>query len=211
MATRRCRRFRPPGCSRRPNCESLGLGKARAEAVAEKISKAIADFTTMSGPAEGRRRRMPPGCSSAPAAGDGSGGNRPLDQGLRVYENVLGHRGKRRQARAGADRHAGPSGRRLAGDRRAAAVPKGRPKLAASGFFFQASMPARNEAAAAGPSEASQKLLADWRASTRSRSRRPRRTSKPDTSPAGPICSRRSPTPPRSPKTAACGCGNWPT
>ena len=50
-----------------------------------------------------------------------------------------------------------------------------------------------------------------WRTSTARPPGQPRRRSRPDTRPAGPTCSSRSPRPPRPPTNAACGSVSLPT
>ena len=141
--------------------KSLGLGKARAESVAEKTQKAIAGFKAMSV----RQKAVGPDAvwvqlsasrpGVVPAGTDGS------TKDLRVYENavaIVESGGKHGQVQIGTLVQVGDAWRvidlpQIAGEAQADATP--------SGFFFQAAMVRRGETAGNGGGEAAQKLLAD--------------------------------------------------
>ena len=81
-----------------------------------------------------------------------------------------------------------------------------------SGFFFQAAMTDRSETAAAGPSEASQKLLADLESLDREAARRPRPRSRPEyTGRRADLLGADRGGRQDAPTIGPCGCGSWPT
>ena len=104
---------------------SLGLGKARAQGVAEKLEQGDGRFQGDVGPAESPRPRCDLGPVQRQPAGHRARRNRPIDQGRAGVRERDGDRGKRREARASADRHPGASRRRVAADRRAATGGRG--------------------------------------------------------------------------------------
>jgi thiol-disulfide isomerase/thioredoxin len=133
---------------------SLGLGKSRMESIADKLAKAATEFRTTST----RQKLILPDTTwvqfSANRPGIVPAGTDQSTKDLRVYENVVAiveNSGKHGQLSIGTLVQVGDVWRviDIPGD------------TASSGFFFQALMPARNEPAAEGPSEALQKLLAD--------------------------------------------------
>jgi thiol-disulfide isomerase/thioredoxin len=141
--------------------KSLGLGKSRAEGVAAKITKAVADFKAMSA------RQKVVGSDAAwmqfsanrpgvvPAGTDGA------TKDLRVYENVVAiaeSGGKHVQVQIGTLVQVGDAWRVID---MPLPIGEGQADATSSGFFFQAAMTRRSDAANGGTGEASQKLLAD--------------------------------------------------
>ena len=140
---------------------SLGLGKSRAEAVAEKISKATDGFKTMAA----RQKAIGPDAVwmqfSANRPGVIPAGTDQSTKDLRVYENVMAiveSGGKPAQVQIGTLVQVGDVWRVIDLPQ---PVAEGQANASSSGFFFQASMTVRGEPAAGGPSETLQKLLAD--------------------------------------------------
>jgi thiol-disulfide isomerase/thioredoxin len=141
--------------------KTIGLGKARTDNLAEKTSKAIAEFKTMSA----RQKAVTPDTvwlqfsanrpGVVPAGTDGS------TKDLKVYENavaIVEGGGKHSQVQIGTLVQVGDAWRvidlpQIAGEGQADASP--------SGFFYQTAMMRRNETANTGANEAGQKLLAD--------------------------------------------------
>ena len=139
--------------------KALGLGKSRADIVAQKVGNAAVQFSTMSA----RQRAITPDTAwvqfSASRPGIVPAGTDQSTRDLRVYENVVAiveSGGKHGQLQIGTLVQVGDVWRVID-------MPQpmidGQAEAAPNGFFFQASMPLRNEPAAAGPSDASQKLL----------------------------------------------------
>lgn len=141
--------------------KSLGLGKSRADSVAEKTAKAASGFKAMSA-----RQKV----IGSDAAWAQFSANRPgvvpagtdlSTKDMRVYENVVAiaeSGGKLAQVQIGTLVQVGDVWRVIdmpqpAGEGHADAAP--------SGFFFQAAMTRRSGTTGNGPSEAAQKLLAD--------------------------------------------------
>ena len=142
--------------------KSLGLGKARADAVAQKVSRAATEFSTMAA----RQRAITPDTTwlqfSATRPGIIPAGTDQSTRDVRVYENVVAiveSGGKHGQLQIGTLVQVGDAWRVID-------LPQpmidGQAEVTANGFFFQASMPLHNESASTtGPSEALQKLLND--------------------------------------------------
>jgi thiol-disulfide isomerase/thioredoxin len=131
---------------------SLGLGKSRADGIAEKLTKAATEFKDVSF----RQKTISPDTVwvqfSANHPGIVPAGTDQSTRDLRVYENVVAiveGGGKHGQLQIGTLVQVGDVWRviDMPGD-----TPSG-------GFFFQASLPARNDAAPEGASETLQKLL----------------------------------------------------
>ena len=192
--------------------KSLGLGKSRAESVAEKIAKAAADFKAMSARQKVVTRDATWVQFSANRPGIVPAGTDESTKDLRVYENVVAiveSGGKHGQVQIGTLVQVGDAWRVI--DLPQPMV-EGQADATPVGFFFQASMTHRSEPASGGASEASQKLLADLEDLDREAAKADHaRGAGPTIPAAGPICWSRSPPPPRTPTIAACGCGNWPT
>jgi len=141
--------------------KSLGLGKSRAEGVAEKVDKAAAEFAAMSA----RQKTITPDTTwlqfSANRPGIVPAGTDQSTKDVRVYENVVAiveNGGKHGQLQIGTLVQVGDAWRVIDTPQ---PMTDGQADVTSNGFFFQASMPLRNEPAAVGPSEASQKLLAE--------------------------------------------------
>ena len=141
--------------------KSLGLGKARAEAVAEKVGKATAGFKAMSA----RQKVVTRDCTWVQFGANRPGvipaGTDESTRDLRVYENVTAlveDSGKHGQVMIGTLIQAGDAWRVIDLPQPLA---EGQADAAQSGFFFQASMTHRSETANAGTSDAVQKLLVD--------------------------------------------------
>ena len=139
--------------------KSLGLGKSRADGVAQKVGRAAAEFSTMAA----RQTAITPDTTwlqfSATRPGIVPAGTDQSTKDMRVYENVVAiveSGGKHGQVQIGTLVQVGDAWRVID-------MPQpmidGQADVTANGFFFQASMPLHNEPAAAGPSEALQKLL----------------------------------------------------
>lgn len=140
---------------------SLGLGKTRTDAVAEKISKATAGFKTMSS----QQKVVTRDCSwvqfSANRPGVVPAGTDDSARDLRVYENVTAlveDAGKHGQVLIGTLIQVGDAWRVIDLPQPLA---EGQSDLAQSGFFFQAPINHRSETANAGTDDGAQKLLAD--------------------------------------------------
>jgi len=141
--------------------KALGLGKSRAESVAEKIGKAVADFKALSA-----RQKV----VAADAVWTQFSANRPgvvpagtdgAAKDLRVYENVMAiveSGGKHAQVQIGTLIQVGDAWRVIDTPQ---PVAEGQADASSGGFFFQASLARRNETANGGSGDAGQKLLAD--------------------------------------------------
>ncbi len=141
--------------------KSLGLGKSRADGVAQKVSRAATEFSTMAA----RQTTITADTTwlqfSATRPGIVPAGTDQSTKDMRVYENVVAiveSAGKHGQVQIGTLVQVGDAWRVID-------MPQplidGQADVTANGFFFQASMPLHNEPAAAGPSEALQKLLGE--------------------------------------------------
>ena len=97
--------------------QSLGLGKAKSEAVAAKIAKAAADFRTLAD----RQKTITPESKWVQFSGSRPGvvpaGTDDSTRDIEVYENVVAIVRDRRQAHASADRHVDPRRQHLEDDR----------------------------------------------------------------------------------------------
>ena len=141
--------------------KSLGLGKTRAESVAEKIGKATAGFKAMSARQKAVARDAASVQFSANRPGVVPAGTDGSTKDLRVYENVvalLESDGKHTQVQIGTLVQVGDVWRVI--DMPQPWV-EGQAQSMPAGFFFQTSMMRRSESANAGTSDAAQKLLAD--------------------------------------------------
>ena len=141
--------------------KSLGLGKARGDAVAQKVSRAAAEFSTMAA----RQKVITPDATwlqfGASRPGIVPAGTDQSTRDLRVYENVVAivaSGGKQAQLQIGTLVQVGDAWRAIDLPQ---PMNEGQNDVASNGFFFQAPIPLHNEQAAAGPSEALQKLLND--------------------------------------------------
>ncbi len=140
---------------------SLGLGKARTAAVARKVSRALAEFSSMAA----RQKVIAPDATwlqfGASRPGVIPTGTEQSTRDLRVYENVVAivvSGGKQAQLQIGTLVQVGEAWRVIDLPQ---PVGEGQTDVASNGFFFQAPIPLHNEQAAAGPSEALQKLLSE--------------------------------------------------
>jgi thiol-disulfide isomerase/thioredoxin len=141
--------------------KSLGLGKSRAQSVAEKTQKATAGFKAMCAQQKAVARDAAWVQFSASRPGVVPAGTDGSTRDVRVYENavaIVESGGKHEQVQIGTLIQVGDLWRvidlpQIAGQRQADA--------ASSGFFFQASLIHRNEPTGNAGSEAAQKLLAD--------------------------------------------------
>jgi thiol-disulfide isomerase/thioredoxin len=144
--------------------KSLGLGKSRADDVADKVSKAVAEFKSMAA----RQKTVGPDSVwmqfSANRPGVVPSGTDQSTKDVRVYENAMaivesaGHQG---QVQIGTLVQVGDVWRVIDLPQAAA---DGQAEAGPSGFFFHASITHRPDAAAGAPTDASQKLLADLEA-----------------------------------------------
>jgi thiol-disulfide isomerase/thioredoxin len=139
--------------------KSLGLGKLRADGVAQKVSKAAADFSTMAARQSAITAETMWLQFGATRPGIVPAGTDQSTRDMRVYENVVAiveGGGKHGQLQIGTLVQVGDAWRAID-------LPHpmidGQAEVIPNGYFFQASMPQRNGPAVAGPSEALQKLL----------------------------------------------------
>jgi hypothetical protein len=140
---------------------SLGLGRARAESVAQKARHAVTTFSTMAARQTTIGRDAVWTQFSAGRPGVVPAGTDQSTKDLRVYENVMAiadSGGKHVQVLVGTLVQVGDAWRVIdlpqpMVDGQADATP--------SGFFFAATLTVRNDAAETSPSEALQKLLAE--------------------------------------------------
>jgi len=141
--------------------KSLGLGKARAESVAQKTDKAIAGFKAMSSRQKTVTRDSRWVQFSANRPGIVPTGTDQSTKDLRVYENVVAiveSGGNHGQVQLGTLLQVGDVWRVIDMPRPAA---EGHAETSPDGFFFQASITHRNGPDGGGSSEVMQKLLAD--------------------------------------------------
>ncbi len=139
---------------------SLGLGRARAESVAEKARKAVTNFGTMSARQETIGRDAVWTQFSAGRPGVVPAGTNQSTRDLRVYENVIAiaeSGGKHAQVLVGTLVQVGDAWRVI--DLPQPMV-EGQAESPTSGLFFAAVLPLRNDAGGNAPSETLQKLLA---------------------------------------------------
>ena len=97
--------------------QSLGLGKAKSEAVAGKIAKAAVDFRTLADRQKDHHPRVEMGAVQRQPSGRRAGGQRRFDPRHRGLRERRGHRRDRRKAYASADRHVDPRRQHLEDDR----------------------------------------------------------------------------------------------
>jgi len=143
---------------------SLGLGKAKNDAVADKVAKAAGDFATLAD----RQKTITPESKWVQFSGNRPGvvpaGSDESTRDLEVYENVVAivQTGeKHTQVQIGTLVRIGNTWKTIDapvinGD--------GQPEAVAMGFFFQAAQAARAGAVTVGPSEETQKLIAEMEA-----------------------------------------------
>ena len=141
--------------------KSLGLGKERAKEVAEKIARLATDFNALAA----RQKTVTPNTKWVQFSGTTPGmvptGTDDSSKDLRVYENVVAivQSGKTHgQVQIGTLVQVGEVWRVIDLPQTA---PDGQAELAASGFFFQASMARRSPSTEVGTNEESQELLAE--------------------------------------------------
>ncbi|MEN6451369.1 MAG: redoxin domain-containing protein [Thermoguttaceae bacterium] len=130
---------------------SLGLSKARAQGVADKLAKAATNFSA----ALGQQKAIGPETTwvqfGATRPGIVPAGTDQSAKDVRVYENVtaiVDTNGKQGQVQIGTLVQVGDVWRLI-----------DVPQADAAGYFFQAGMSVHNESSASAPTEASQKLL----------------------------------------------------
>lgn len=141
--------------------KSLGLGKSRAENVAEKTAKATAEFKAMSARQKTVTKDTVWVQFSANRPGVVPAGTDESAKDLRVYENVsaiVETGGKHSQVQIGTLVQVGDVWRVIDMPQ---AMGEGQADTLSSGFFFTAMTTQRNDAGAAGNGDAAQKLLAD--------------------------------------------------
>lgn len=141
--------------------KSLGLGKERAENIAEKAAKATAGFKAMSARQKTLARNAIWVQFSAGAPGVVPAGTDQSTKDVRVYENVTAiaeSGGQHRQVQIGTLVQVGDLWRAIDLPQPTA---EGQADSATEGFFFHASLTMRNEPGAAIASGMMQKLLAD--------------------------------------------------
>ena len=138
--------------------QSLGLGKAKSEAVAGKVAKAATDFRTLAD----RQKTITPESKWVQFSGSRPGvvpaGTDDSTRDIEVYENVVAiveTGDKHTQVQIGTLVRVGNTWKTIDPP---VISGEGQPEVAAMGFFFQAAQAARSGAAAVGPSEESQKI-----------------------------------------------------
>ena len=141
--------------------QSLGLGKAKSEAVAGKVAKAALDFRMVAD----RQRTITPESKWVQFSGGRPGtvpaGTDDSARDLEVYENavaIVETGGRHTQVQIGTLVRVGAVWKTIDPP---VISGEGQPEVAGLGFFFQASPAARPGPAAAGPSEESQKMIAE--------------------------------------------------
>ncbi len=143
--------------------KSLGLGKAKAESVAEKAGRASADFKAMTARQKTIAKDAVWVQFSANRPGIVPAGTDLSTKDFKVYENVVAiaeSEGHNAQVQVGTLVQVGDTWRAIEMPR---PMGEGQADATPGGFFFQASLPSRGEngPAAGGASEAMQKLLGD--------------------------------------------------
>jgi thiol-disulfide isomerase/thioredoxin len=140
---------------------SLGLGKAKSDAVAGKVAKAIIDFRTLAD----RQKTITPESKWVQFSGSRPGtvpaGTDDSSRDLEVYENVVAivqTGDKHTQVQIGTLVRVGNTWKTIDAP---VISGEGQSEVAAMGFFFQAAQVARSTAAAVGPSDESQKIIAE--------------------------------------------------
>jgi thiol-disulfide isomerase/thioredoxin len=140
--------------------QSLGLGKAKSEAVAAKLAKAKSDFRALAD----RQRIVTPDSKWLQFSGSRPGvvpaGTEESTRDVEVYENVVAivqTGDKNTQVQIGTLVRVGNTWKTIDPP---VISGEGQPEVAAMGFFFQAAQPNRPQAAVIG-SEESQKLVAE--------------------------------------------------
>lgn len=141
--------------------QSLGLGKAKSEAVSAKVVKAMADFRTLAN----QQKTVTPESKWVQFSGNRPGvvpaGTDDSTRDIEVYENVVAivqTGDKNTQVQIGTLIRVGNTWKTIDPP---VIGGEGQPEVAAMGFFFQAAQAARSAAALVGPSEESQKILAE--------------------------------------------------
>ena len=137
---------------------SLGLGKAKREAVADKLAKAVVDFRGLAD----RQKTLTPASKWLQFSGGRPGtvpaGTEESTRDINVYENVVAiaeTEGKQSQVQIGTLVHVGNTWKAID----APVISEGQAVLAATGLFLRSAQAARAGAAAA-PSEELQKMIA---------------------------------------------------
>ncbi|MEI8372691.1 MAG: redoxin domain-containing protein [Planctomycetota bacterium] len=141
--------------------QSLGLGKAKSEAVAGKVAKAGIDFRTLAD----RQKTVTPESKWVQFSGSRPGvvpaGSDDSTRDIEVYENVVAivqTGDKHTQVQIGTLIRVGNTWKTIDPP---VISGEGPPEVAAMGFFFQAAQSARSGAATVGPGEESQKIIAE--------------------------------------------------
>ena len=151
-----------PGCCSTPaELRSLGLGRARSQAVAEKLGKAMAGFKALLAGPKALAEDATWVQFGASRPGIVPAGTDQSTRDVRVYENVTAifeSGGKQGQLQIGTLVQVGDVWRLIDAPH---VMGDGQADAAAGGFFFQASVTVRGEGGGPGPSETSQKLLSD--------------------------------------------------
>jgi thiol-disulfide isomerase/thioredoxin len=144
--------------------QSLGLGKPKSDAVAAKVAKAAIDFRTLAD----RQKGITPESKWLQFSGSRPGivpaGTDESTRDIEAYENVVAivQNGERHtQVQIGTLVRVGNTWKVIDAP---AISGEGAPEVAAAGFFFQPAQSARGGAAMTGPSEESQKSIAELEA-----------------------------------------------
>ncbi len=139
--------------------QSLGLGKAKSEAVAAKVAKAAADFRNLAD----RQKTVTPDSKWLQFSGSRPGvvpaGSDESTRDIEVYENavaIVQTGDKNTQVQIGTLIRVGNRWKTIDPPMISG---EGPPEVVAMGFFFQAAQP-RSSAVTVGPSEESQKMIA---------------------------------------------------
>ena len=141
--------------------QSLGLGKAKYDAAAAKVAKAAADFRTLAD----QQKAISPESKWLQFSGNRPGivpaGTDDSTRDIEVYENVVAiveSGGKHVQVQIGTLVRVGNAWKTIDPP---AISGEGQPEVAAAGFFFQAAQVNRPGATMVGPSEESQRMIAE--------------------------------------------------
>ncbi len=141
--------------------QSLGLGKAQSEAVAGKVAKATTEFRALAD----RQKSLTSESKWVQFSGSRPGvvpaGSEDSTRDIEVYENVVAivETGeKHTQVQIGTLIRVGKTWKTIDAP---VIGGEGQPEVAAAGFFFQPAPAARSAAMAGGPSEESQKIIAE--------------------------------------------------